>query len=59
MFDSFLAKLRTTFKNTHSDELSYTLGLHIKLTVDRVMFMHRAKYISDVLKRFGMAKRTV
>ena len=56
MFDSFLVKLRATFKITHSDELSSTLGFQIERTVDGGIFMHQAKYISDVLKRFGMSE---
>ena len=52
MFDAFMTKLRPTFKITHCDELSRTLGFHIERTVDSGIFMHQLKYISDVLKRF-------
>ena len=56
MFDASLNKQRATFKITHSDELSRTLGFQIERTVDGGIFMHQSKYISDVLKRFGMAE---
>ena len=49
MFDAFMTKLRATFKITHSDEFSLTLGFQIERTVDGGIFMHQSKYISDVV----------
>ena len=55
IFDAFLAKVKSKFKITHSDELTKTLGFQFDRTSDGSIFMHQSKYIDDVLKRFGMS----
>ena len=54
IFDSFLSKVKTTFKITHSEELTKTLGFQFDRTSDGSVFMHQSKYVDEVLKRFGM-----
>jgi hypothetical protein len=46
--------VKSTFKITHSEELTKTLGFQFDRTNDGSVFMHQTKYIDEVLKRFGM-----
>ena len=56
LFDSFLGKLQSKFKVTYSEELGKTLGFQFDRTADGGMFMHQHRYVTDVLKRFGMSE---
>ena len=56
MFDSFLVKLRATFRITHSYELSCTLGFHIDRTVDGVSLRTKQSIYLMYQKRFDMVE---
>ena len=56
LFDSFLGKLQSKFKVTYSEELGKTLGFQFDRTADGGMIMHQHRYVTVVLKRFGMSE---
>ena len=56
IFTSFLSKLQSKFKITHSLDLSKTLGFQLERTPDGGIFLHQQSYILDTLKRFGMSE---
>ena len=53
MCDKFSKLMQKKFEMSMMGELSHFLGLQIKQAKDD-MFINQSKYISDILKKYGM-----